>query len=256
MHDLQLLTDTKITIEPTGDSSIAHISAQNAEAAQDARDILLSLLSLLTLTNSQPSSRAFNNYTHFVSIPLGQAQRVAIFRDWAQKTQPRLDSHALVSPQRLHLTVAMLSLPSKTNLQRAIVALQSLAGHNLEPLSVSIRGLDIMKGTASKCRVLHAKIEPNRKLDELGRRVQIVLAKAGLVHDLRPARWHATLINTRHTATNAAFDATPLLHAPPLEVVDFGSVSVDCLHLSSLYDPLDSVTGYYHCKHKVLLNRH
>ena len=159
---------------------------------------------------------------------------------------PRLRKEAFISSAKFHLTVCMLALSSQTMVDQAISCLKDRKRKQLE---LVLEGVEIMKGSLSKCNVIYAKVQQNTQLDELGKEIIIRLANSGLIHDFSPIKWHATLINTRYCPQlRSGFDATEIMER--FKNFDFGKITVTSIHLSSLKKPADFLSGYYHSEHK------
>ncbi len=115
----------------------------------------------------------------------------------------------------------------------------------IRKIDVAVKGVGIMKGTLKNCLVLYAEVQKDDQLDELGEQIICSLASHGLIHNFRPIKWHATLINTRYcTELRGGFDVTKIIK--DYANFDFGKFTLSLLLLNSLQMPLDSNSGYYH----------
>lgn len=152
---------------------------------------------------------------------------------------PKFPKEAFISPQKFHLTIALVDL-SGTMPAGFHQAISSVLAP--KALSIVISGIDILKGTPKECDLLYARIECS-ELQDFGSKVQLALAKMGMLLDFRPIVWHATICNSRYNS-NRAFDVSAILNSP-LKDFAFGTATVDQIHASCLLERADPQTGYY-----------
>ncbi|KAK9690218.1 hypothetical protein RND81_09G112900 [Saponaria officinalis] len=173
----------------------------------------------------------------------------------------RIDESIFLKPQRLHLTVLMLKLWNKQRILAATEVLQGICSEvndvlDNRPLFVRLKGLDLMRGTKAKAKVLYAPIEEVGDEGRLTRACQIITdayVKAGLVLEAdaqQKLKLHATLMNTSSRQPRRkvkrfdnSFDATGIFKQFGSE--EWGEYHIREAHLSqrSVYDD----NGYYHC---------
>lgn len=207
----------------------------------------------------------FNHaYTHFVSIPLADHLSEA-YREFVAEATDLIDlphrfatkghkSRLFTRPEKLHLTVLMVTVMSdEVDLERARNIVES---SEFGSFSISLSGLDILKGTPEAARVLVARVSPSPELDALGAALRSRFLSAGLSDDRpgSPITWHLTLLNGKYfdrfyRLTGTVFDARKLLRKARFSV---GPVPIQAVHLSQLTGSGDGGggsndhSGYYH----------
>lgn len=175
-------------------------------------------------------------------------------------TDMGIEKSIFPNPKTFHLTVLMLKLWNKERVNAAAEVLQSISSQVIDaldnrPVSVRLRGLDCMRGSLAKARVVYLPVE------EIGGEGRLLLAcqviidafvKAGLVlekdanHSLK---LHATVMNARHrkrtkwTRNADSFDARTIFKQYGSE--DWGDYVIHEAHLSQRFAYDDN--GYYHC---------
>ncbi|CAA7402770.1 unnamed protein product [Spirodela intermedia] len=172
-----------------------------------------------------------------------------------------IDRSIFIKPKTFHLTVLMLKLWNKELVAAAADVLQKISPKVLEaldnrPLSIRLKGLECMKGSPARARVLYAPIEELGGEGRLMRACEVIIEayiQAGLVleKDARQTlKLHATLMNVRHRKRNKtrgrreeSFDARGIFRRYGSE--DWGEYLVKEAHLSQRF--LFGESGYYHC---------
>lgn len=201
--------------------------------------------------------RTFNHsYTHFISIPVhqGLCKEFEEFKssaielvDLSKRFHQGHKSKLFTNSSKLHLTVCMLTCIGSDDIQKAASLLESI---NIDhPLSITLKGLDVIKGTPAAARALIAKVQESKSLHSLGEQIKKAMFANGLSDCMAPITWHCTLMNAKYYErayggiTNCTFDARKLLRK-----MSFGPVQVrvDQLHLSSLLAPSNQTFNYYH----------
>ncbi|KAL9247348.1 hypothetical protein vseg_020789 [Gypsophila vaccaria] len=173
----------------------------------------------------------------------------------------RIDESIFLKPQRLHLTVLMLKLWNRQRVLAAMDVLQGICSEVNEvldnrPLFVRLKGLDLIKGSKEKARVLYAPIEEVGDEGRLTRACQIITdayRKAGLVVEKdaeQKLKLHATLMNTtfrrgrsKGKRIDNSFDARGIFNQ--FGSVEWGEYHIREAHLSQRFVYDDN--GYYHC---------
>ncbi|XP_017236364.1 uncharacterized protein LOC108209778 [Daucus carota subsp. sativus] len=172
-----------------------------------------------------------------------------------------IDKSIFIKPKTFHLTVLMLKLYNKDLVDVAANVLQSLSSkimHALDgqPVAVRLKGLDCMRGSFAKARVLYAPVEVIGGEDRLLRACQVIIdafTEAGLVleKDARQKlKLHATVMNASHRKRNKysrradTFDARGIVEQFGSE--EWGEYLIREAHLSRrfVYDE----NGYYQCR--------
>ncbi|XP_019448167.1 PREDICTED: uncharacterized protein LOC109351224 isoform X3 [Lupinus angustifolius] len=172
-----------------------------------------------------------------------------------------IDRSIFIKPKTFHLTVLMLKLWNKDRVKTASEVLQSISSKVLEaldnrPLSIRLKGLDCMKGSLAKARVLYAPVEEIGSEGRLLRACQIIIdayVDAGLVLEgdaKQKLKLHATVMNARHRKrvkwtkkSSDSFDARGIFKRYGSE--DWGQYLIREAHLSQRFSFDEH--GYYHC---------
>ncbi|XP_014501772.1 uncharacterized protein LOC106762391 [Vigna radiata var. radiata] len=171
-----------------------------------------------------------------------------------------IDKSIFIKPKTFHLTVLMLKLWNKERIKTATEVLQSISSKVMEtldnrPLSIRLKGLECMKGSLAKARVLYAPVEEIGSEGRLLRACQVIIdayVEAGLVleSDAKDKlKLHATVMNARHRKRNKwkrkvdSFDARGIFEQYGTE--DWGQYLIHEAHLSQRFSFDEN--GYYHC---------
>ncbi|KAK1375998.1 Eukaryotic LigT [Heracleum sosnowskyi] len=158
-----------------------------------------------------------------------------------------IDKSIFIKPKTFHLTVLMLKLYNKELVDLAANVLQSLPTkimHALDgqPVAVRLKGLECMRGSFAKARVLYAPVEVIGGEDRLLRACQVIIdafTEAGLVLEKdahQKLKLHATLMNTSHRKRNKmtrradTFDARGIVEQYGSE--EWGEYPIREAHLS------------------------
>ncbi|XP_039125192.1 LOW QUALITY PROTEIN: uncharacterized protein LOC120261383 [Dioscorea cayenensis subsp. rotundata] len=175
-----------------------------------------------------------------------------------------IDSSIFIKPKTFHLTVLMLKLWNKERIAAATEVLQNISSKVYDalenrPVSVRLKGLECMRGSPAKARVVYAPVEEIGGEGRLLRACQVIIKaykEAGLVLDKdaqQPPKLHATLMNARHRKWSLkkkkkykgsdSFDARGVFLRFGSE--NWGDYLIREAHLSQRFK--FSETGYYHC---------
>ncbi|XP_077218551.1 uncharacterized protein LOC143852815 isoform X2 [Tasmannia lanceolata] len=171
-----------------------------------------------------------------------------------------IDKSIFIKPKTFHLTVLMLKLWNKERIAKAAEVLQRISSKVMDalesrPISVRLRGLECMKGSLAKARVLYAPVEEIGGEDRLLRACQIIIeayVEAGLVlqKDAKQSlKLHATVMNARHrkrknkTRRFDSFDASGIFKQ--YRSKEWGEYLIREAHLSQRF--VFDGNGYYHC---------
>ncbi|PHT47323.1 hypothetical protein CQW23_11531, partial [Capsicum baccatum] len=120
-----------------------------------------------------------------------------------------IEKSIFIKPKTFHLTVLMLKLWNKDRIEAAAEVLRSVSTKVIDalesrPVSIRLKGLECMKGSPAKARVVYAPVEIIGGEDRLLRACQVInnaFTEAGLVleNDLnQKLKLHATIMNARH----------------------------------------------------------
>ncbi|XP_062154994.1 uncharacterized protein LOC133863038 isoform X2 [Alnus glutinosa] len=171
-----------------------------------------------------------------------------------------IDKSIFIKPKTFHLTILMLKLWNKDRVNAAAEVLQSISSKVMDaldnrPLSIRLKGLDCMRGSLAKARVLYAPVEEIGREDRLLRACQVIIdayVEAGLVLEKdanQKLKLHATVMNAGHrkrgkwTRNVDSFDARGIFKQYGSE--EWGQYPIREAHLSQRF-AFDE-NGYYHC---------
>ncbi|KAL3840873.1 hypothetical protein ACJIZ3_025464 [Penstemon smallii] len=171
-----------------------------------------------------------------------------------------IERSIFIKPKTFHLTVLMLKLWNKDRVKAAAEVLQSVSlkvkdALDNRPVIIRLKGLDCMRGSLSKARVLYAPVEVIGGEDRLLRACQVIIdafVEAGLVIEKdvqQKLKLHATLMNARHrkrkkgTRMVDSFDARGIFDLYGSE--EWGEYPIQEAHLSQRF--MFDENGYYHC---------
>ncbi|KAL8252375.1 hypothetical protein R6Q59_036068 [Mikania micrantha] len=201
--------------------------------------------------------------TPLVSYPPKSPATFASKPKTATLSELGIDKSIFINPKTFHLTVLMLKLWNTERVNAAVKIFKGIESEVVDalegqPVSVKLKGLDIMKGSFEKARVLYAPVEVVSGEDRLLHACKIItdaFIKAGLVlgrdanHTLK---LHATVMNVRQRKRkNDSRKFDPLNHFDARGIMEqygseeWGEYEIPELHLSQrfVYDE----NGYYHC---------
>uniref|UniRef100_A0A7N2LM24 A-kinase anchor protein 7-like phosphoesterase domain-containing protein n=1 Tax=Quercus lobata TaxID=97700 RepID=A0A7N2LM24_QUELO len=168
-----------------------------------------------------------------------------------------IDKSIFIKPKTFHLTVLMLKLWNKDRVSAAAESISSKVMDALDnrPVSIRLKGLDCMRGSLAKARVLYAPVEEIGSEERLLRACQVITdayVEAGLVLEKdanQKLKLHATVMNARHrerkkwTRNADSFDARGIFKQFGSE--EWGEYLIREAHLSQRFT-IDE-NGYYHC---------
>ncbi|XP_078431853.1 uncharacterized protein LOC144703540 isoform X2 [Wolffia australiana] len=205
------------------------------------------------------------DYSHFVSLPLAiypeLVEKLSDFQNASVLPELGIDKSIFIKPKTFHLTVLMLKLWNTERVAAAAEVLQRVSPKVLQaldnrPISIRLKGLECMKGSPVRARVLYAPVEEVGGEGRLMRACEAIIeayAEAGLVLEKearQTLKLHATLMNARHRRRSktsrkrdSSFDARAILGQFGNE--DWGEYLLREAHLSQRFVFAES--GYYHC---------
>nr|XP_043636955.1 uncharacterized protein LOC122607941 isoform X2 [Erigeron canadensis] len=171
-----------------------------------------------------------------------------------------IDKSIFINPKTFHLTVLMLKLWNKERLDAAVRIFKGIEAEVMDaldarPVYIRLKGLDLMRGSLAKARVLYAPVEVVGGEDRLMHACKIItdaFTKGGLVleKDSKHAlKLHATVMNARHrkrtmnTKKFDTFDARGIVEQYGSE--EWGEYLIREVHLSQRF--VFDKNGYYHC---------
>ncbi|KAI3684235.1 hypothetical protein L6452_33456 [Arctium lappa] len=170
-----------------------------------------------------------------------------------------IDKSIFIKPKTFHLTVLMLKLWNKERVNAAVRIFESIADEVMDaldgqPVSIRLKGLDCMRGSPAKARVLYAPVEVVGGEDRLLQACKVItdaFIKGGLVleKDAKQAlKLHATVMNARHRKSKTktrnfdSFDARGIMEQ--FGSKEWGEYLIREVHLSQRF--VFDEDGYYH----------
>ncbi|XP_038899991.1 uncharacterized protein LOC120087160 isoform X2 [Benincasa hispida] len=169
-----------------------------------------------------------------------------------------IDKSIFIKPNTFHLTVLMLKLWNKDRVDAASEVLRGISSKIMDALDnrqvlIRLKGLDCMRGSLAKARVLYAPVEEIGNEGRLLRACLIINAftEAGLVLEKdakQKLKLHATVMNARHRKSKKkkkfdSFDAREIFKHYGSE--EWGEYHIREVHLSQRFSFDEN--GYYHC---------
>lgn len=215
-------------------------------------------MAILAIEEKLKESFSRSPYTHFLSLPINDInvrKSVELFHEEVRKVASKLpgfDTSMQVSPDKLHLTIAVMRLSTPESIQNASNLLMELTKTVKlpDPITIRLKGLDIMKGTEKAAHVIYARVEEmtgrTGVLMTLCRSIIEKFHQAGFITDgdSHDPKFHCTLINTKYAERGRSFhtpiDASEIMLR--FGGTDFGSLQLDSLHLSIMERPANG--GY------------
>ncbi|XP_024015729.1 uncharacterized protein LOC18024384 isoform X2 [Eutrema salsugineum] len=194
------------------------------------------------------------------SIPIVSYQRKPKETKSSTLSDLGIEKSIFIKPNTFHLTVLMLKLWNKDRVEAARDVLKSISPSVMDaldnrPLFIRLKGLDCMRGSLAKARVLYAPVEEIGDEGRLLRACQVItdaFVKAGLVLEKdakQSLKLHATVMNARHRKRKdkrnkmETFDAREIHKQFGNE--DWGEYLIREAHLSQRF--VFDQSGYYRC---------
>lgn len=243
---LEKETGTKLKVPKIGSSDTCITIRGNTR-----EDVLSAKERIEIIIKAPSNSTARQKFTHFVSIQF-TAQEIKSsfirFRDeiLADSETYGLDKSLFYKPEKLHLTVVMLSLADIQEEESTLKNLQDCKETVIDPilqgkqLTVAVRGVDVMNEKPTSANVIYAKVVS----DEL-QQITNEISKRFPNHETLQrgqVKLHVTLINTsKSKKRRRKFDATKVLEN--FNDFDFGLTTINEIHVSQLV--VTSSNGYY-----------
>ncbi|XP_029733477.2 activating signal cointegrator 1 complex subunit 1 [Aedes albopictus] len=261
-------TKTQIVVPKQGTEGDVVVKGTSAKAVTACRQRIE--LIVLAARNKQ-------HFTHFLSIPMTSDEIKSNYIKFREKVLTELpsgfhlDESLFQKPEKLHLTLCMMSLMDNVDRAHAAQLLQDCRESIIKitlaefgPIEVHLRGLAYMNDDPSSVDVLYAKVESEplqRIADQL---MEYFIANGLIKREYDHVKLHATLINStfgRHKAHSSGdeaggddkkhhrhqrhrrerFDATEILRE--FGDFDFGVQTVTEIHLSQRFST--ACNGFY-----------
>ncbi|RZF44333.1 hypothetical protein LSTR_LSTR006883 [Laodelphax striatellus] len=203
--------------------------------------------------------------THFISIPfcVGEVkERYLNFKkEILEKFQDQADFDEVLfqNPNKLHMTLGVMALPSVTERDNAIEVLKQCKADVIDQilkdqsLRMRISGVDVLNNDPKKARVVFGKVDrsDHELWQTLCDSVVDYFTKAGIIQkEYDQVKMHITLMNTIFRRKSSVKEVRK--NRRPIDVssiikeyenYDFGITTVDSLHLSDMRAV--SSSGYY-----------
>lgn len=226
-------------------------------------------------SEAQPKVQSFKKaFTHFLSISLRTEAIISKFEEFKEQITENFEMYGLEEPffqkpERLHLTLVMLSLDEDDKTEQAATECLKLFKEttidrimNGRPLVGKLSGVGIMKSKPTHASVLYAKVTSD-ELQEIANEIAQHFAKHGFgVLEYPSVTLHATVINSKFSQTRRdgnskrkrfmkriTFDATNVLEN--FKDFEFGSTTISEIQVSML--SATDETGYYKSAGSVFL---
>jgi 2'-5' RNA ligase len=169
---------------------------------------------------SEKSSQTKLKYTHFVCVPLVSPEVSSSLESLAGQVQDERLRSAMVSPLKLHYTIAMLKLVNERDINRAKSILSSFSNAwNSNGLPIDLKGIQVMPGsTPQDLRVAYTggaggegsggwreklKTLAGKLVEQLAAEGFVDLKKAKSYFDGMNGTLHATILNSKYAARSA-----------------------------------------------------
>lgn len=243
---LEKETGTKVKVPKLGSSATCITIRGNTR-----EDVLSAKERLEIIIKAPSNATARQKFTHFVSIPFTAHEMKSNFirfRDeiLADSETYGLDKSLFYKPEKLHLTVVMLSLSDSQDEESALKSLQDCKELIIDQilqgklLTVAVRGVDVMNEKPTSANIIYGKVIS----DEL-QQITNEISKKFPNHETMQrghVKLHVTLINTsKSKKCRRKFDATKILEN--FNNYDFGLITINEIHISQLV--VTSSNGYY-----------
>lgn len=262
---LEAETKTQIIVPKQGTEGDVIVKGTSAKAVTACRH----RIELIVL-----GARNKQHFTHFLSIPLDSEEIRSNFVKFREKILTELssgfdlDESLFQKPEKLHLTLCMMSLMDNVDRAEAAQLLVECRESFIEstlaeygPLEVRVNGLAYMNDDPSSVDVLYAKVasEPLQRIaDQL---MEKFIAKGLVQRQHDRVKLHATLINSKFAQHSTGdegsddrkhhrnqrfqhrdrFDATEILRK--FADFDFGVQKITEIHLSQRFST--ACNGFY-----------
>ncbi|KAL3528722.1 hypothetical protein ACH5RR_008044 [Cinchona calisaya] len=241
-----------LTMDSDANTSDEELEVQHVEkAAKDAVE--------LKLRDGNEHVRMDVTSISLVSYP-PKMSKASASEKTSKASELGIERSIFIKPKTFHLTVLMLKLWNKNLVRAAAEVLQSVSSKVIQaldsrPVSIQLKGLECMRGSFAKARVLYAPVEEIGGEERLLRACQVIIdafIEAGLVLEKdakQKLKLHATVMNARHRKSKTRtrkvdfFDARSIIDQYGSE--DWGEYLIREAHLSQRF--LFDENGYYHC---------
>ncbi|XP_065086622.1 activating signal cointegrator 1 complex subunit 1 [Ochlerotatus camptorhynchus] len=264
---LEAETKTQIIVPKQGTEGDVIVKGTSTKAVTACRQ----RIELIVL-----GARNKQHFTHFLSVPMISDEIKSNFIKFREKVLTELpsgfnlDESLFQKPEKLHLTLCMMSLMDNVDRTHAAQLLQDCRESIIEltlaefgPIEVRLRGLQYMNDDPSAVDVLYAKVE-SEPLQRIADQIMEYFIANGLMQrQYGHVKLHATLINSvfnrhhRHSHGEGEegeerrphhnrhhrdkFDATAILRE--FGEFDFGAQKVTEIHLSQRFST--ACNGFY-----------
>ncbi|PIN13697.1 Transcription coactivator complex, P50 component (LigT RNA ligase/phosphodiesterase family) [Handroanthus impetiginosus] len=249
---------SKVSVELKAEDADAHVKV-NITSDQDSTEEPVVAVELKTEDAETPVKVNISNIP-LVSYRPKESKASASETNSSKLLELGIEKSIFIKPKTFHLTVLMLKLWNKDRVKTAAEVLQSVSPKVMEalenrPILIRLKGLECMRGSLAKARILYAPIEEIGDEGRLLRACQVItdaFVEAGLVIEKdvqQKLKLHATLMNARHRKRRKrsrkvdSFDARGIFDLYGSE--EWGEYPIREAHLSQRF-AFDE-NGYYHC---------
>ncbi|KAK6125074.1 hypothetical protein DH2020_041190 [Rehmannia glutinosa] len=255
-EDQQSIKASKVLVELEADEDDSHVKVNIMSEQHSTKAPLVAEL--------KAEDASTSTKVNLTDIPLVSYRRKEPKAPASETSSSKLklkesgiDKSIFIKPKTFHLTVLMLKLWNKDRVKTAAEVLQSVSPKVMDalenrPVLIRLKGLDSMRGSLAKARVLYAPVE---EIGGEGRLLQVItdaFVEAGLVIEKdvqHKLKLHATVMNASHrkrkkrTRKFDSFDARGIFELYGSE--EWGEYPIREVHLSQRF--VFDENGYYHC---------
>ncbi|CAG8490621.1 21386_t:CDS:2 [Dentiscutata erythropus] len=243
LNQIQRDSKTTITIQRGDDNVVIKGTKENVEKAKKRIENVVKW----GVDRLQP--------THFISLPLTDPlfqQKIADFQsDVISLAIPNIDKSIFIRPPSLHLTLGVLNLHMKEDIESAVRLLKSLSAEiydlvGTQSVVAKMLGIAIMENDPEKANVLYAKVDESEGRDVIIKIAEFLTTKfteAGYMKkENRPFKLHATLINTSHRkfASKDKYKRNRRIPFSAIQILnkyadfEYGTSKIEKIHISKI----------------------
>lgn len=245
-------TTSQIQVPKQGNEGDIKITSNNPKSVATARR----RIEIIVI-----GARAKLDATHFLSVPMANANVQKSFQDFKRKvlSDPQmfgLTEEFFQKPSKLHITIVVLTLLDNTDRIQAATCLQECQEMIVNPIlqksgpiEVEIKGLEIMNDDPTAVKVLYGSVECEALQMIVDKIYEYFVNKGMTQKKYDRVKLHVTLMNTRYAknldeqkkSVSQTFDAMKILEK--YGDFNFGKIKVREIHLSQRYT--EGSNGYF-----------
>uniref|UniRef100_A0A2L2YCP3 Activating signal cointegrator 1 complex subunit 1 n=1 Tax=Parasteatoda tepidariorum TaxID=114398 RepID=A0A2L2YCP3_PARTP len=184
------------------------------------------------------------DFTHFISIPVNsdsiQKKFLTFCKAVSQSCPSAVQGAVFTNPSKLHLTICMLTLLDKREMEEAKAALNDCASEitkmlGQRRLELDIKGIEYMNDDDAEVDVLYAKVietDGSNVLKIIAEKLAETFSNMNLAPRHYSVKLHLTLLKSRsYNEKRSSFDARPILQK--FKDYEFGQMEVTEIHIST-----------------------